>query len=46
MIVFRSAEDDLRRLRALPAVAPGVNGGITGTDPLRAVLAKERRQRS
>ena len=43
MIGFRSAEDDLARLRALPAVAPGVAGAIPGTDPLRALLAKERR---
>jgi hypothetical protein len=42
MIGFRSAEDDLARLRALPPIAPGVAGAIPGTDRLRALLAKER----
>lgn len=45
LIGFRSAEDDLRRLRALPAIAPGVSGAIPGTDPVRALLAKEGRRR-
>jgi hypothetical protein len=35
LIGFRSAEDDLRRLRALPAVARGASSAIPGTDPLR-----------
>jgi hypothetical protein len=37
--------DDLERLRGLPAIAPGVRGVTPGTDPLGALLAKERRRR-
>ena len=44
MVGYRSSENDLQRLRALPAVAPGVPGAIPGTDPVRALLAKERRR--
>ena len=39
----RSSEGDTRRLRGLPAIAPGVRGCIPGTDPLAAVLAAEAR---
>ena len=45
MIGSRSAEDDLARLRALPAIAPGVSGAIPHTDPLRELLRKERNGR-
>ena len=38
-----TAAGDERRLRGLPAVARGTSGAIAGTDPLRALLAKERR---
>ncbi len=37
--------DDFQRLRGLPAVAKGVGSVAPGTDPLRALLAKERRRR-
>jgi hypothetical protein len=37
--------DDFERLRGLPAVAPGVRGVQPGSDPVRALLAKERRRR-
>lgn len=40
-----AAGGDCARLRGLPAVAPGVGGAIHGTDPLRALLATERRRR-
>jgi hypothetical protein len=36
---------DGRRLRGIPAVSRGTSGAIAGTDPLRALLAKERRRR-
>jgi hypothetical protein len=39
-----SADDDELR-RGLPMIGPGVAGAIPGTDPLRAVLAAERRRR-
>lgn len=38
-----TAAGDERRLRGLPAIARGTRGAIAGTDPLRALLAKERR---
>ena len=34
---------DERRLRGLPAISRGTSGAVAGTDPLRALLAKERR---
>ena len=34
---------DHRRLRGIPRVGRGVSGAIGGTDPMRALLAKERR---
>jgi hypothetical protein len=37
--------DDLQRLRGLPCVAPGVHGVAPGSDPVRELLAKERRRR-
>jgi len=33
------------RLRGLPAIGRNVSGAIPGTDPLRALLAKESRRR-
>jgi hypothetical protein len=33
------------RLRGLPAIGRNVSGAIPGTDPVRALLAKERRRR-
>jgi hypothetical protein len=36
---------DRDRLRGLPAVGPGISGTSPGTDPVRALLAKERRRR-
>ena len=38
-----AAPGDWRRLRGVPAVGRGIGGTIAGTDPLRALLAKERR---
>ncbi len=40
-----TAAGDPRRLRGIPAAARGAGGAIFGTDPLRALLAKERRRR-
>lgn len=41
----RGAAGDAARLRALPCVGKGgLPGTIPGTDPLRAVLAKEARR--
>ena len=37
------AGGDKRQLRGLPTVAPGVAGVAPGTDPLRALLAKQPR---
>jgi hypothetical protein len=37
--------DDLERLRGLPAIGPGVSSVMPGTQPERALLAKERRRR-
>ena len=43
-IYSATAGGDGRRLRGIPAHAKGNGGGaIPGTDPLRALLAKERR---
>ena len=39
-----TAPGDGRRLRGLPAVAKGSSGAVPGTDPLRALIAKERRR--
>ena len=36
-----TAGGDGRRLRGIPAVSRGTSGAIPGTDPLRAVLARE-----
>ena len=38
-----TAGGDGRRLRGIPAVARGTSGAVFGPDPLRALLAKERR---
>ena len=38
-----TAAGDERRLRGIPAVSRHSSGAIAGTDPLRALLAKERR---
>jgi hypothetical protein len=40
-----TAPGDRRRLRGIPAVSRGTSGAIAGTDPVRALLAKERRLR-
>jgi hypothetical protein len=40
------AGGDARTLRGIPAVSPyGVGSAIPGTDPMRALLAKERRSK-
>ena len=36
---------DRERLCGVPAVGPGIGGTSPGTDPVRALLAKERRER-
>ena len=36
---------DKRRLRGIPAVGRGASGAVFGSDPLRALLAKERQRR-
>lgn len=38
-----TAAGDSRKLRGIPALAHGVGSTIPGTDPLRALLAKERK---
>ena len=40
-----TAAGDGMRLRGIPAVARGVSGAVAGSDPVRALLPKERRQR-
>jgi hypothetical protein len=40
-----TAPGDGRRLRGIPAVGKGCSGTVFGTDPLGALLAKERRRR-
>jgi hypothetical protein len=45
MIGHRSAEDDPAGLRGLPAIGPSVGGAIAGTDPVRALMAKQNRRR-
>jgi hypothetical protein len=40
-----TAAGDPRRLRGLPAVGRGSGGAIHGTNPLHALLAKERTRR-
>ena len=42
IIGYRSAAGDQQRLRLIPAIARGVAGAIPGTNPLQALLAKER----
>ena len=39
-----TAGGDGRKLRGIPAIGRGAPGAIRGTDPLRALLQKERRQ--
>ena len=39
-----TAGGDSRKLRGIPAIGRGAGGAIAGTDPMRALLAKERRQ--
>jgi hypothetical protein len=39
-----TAAGDPRRLRGLPAIGRNVSGSTVHTDPVRALLAKERRQ--
>ncbi len=33
---------DWERLRGLPAIGRGVSGAVRGSDPMRALLSKER----
>lgn len=40
--VSQTAAGDSRKLRGIPVMAPGVGSTIAGTDPLAALLAKER----
>jgi len=40
-----TAPGDSRRLRGIPAVGAGCSSTITGTDPVRALLANESRRR-
>ena len=40
-----TAPGDSRRLRGIPAVSRGTSGAVHGTDPVRALLAKEGRRR-
>ena len=37
-----TAGGDGRRLRGIPAVSRGTSGAIPGTNPMHALLAKER----
>ena len=39
-----TAAGDPRRLRGIPAVGRGTGGAVFGSDPLRALLAKEARR--
>jgi len=39
-----TAAGDERRLRGIPAISRGTSGAIAGSDPLRALLQKERRR--
>jgi hypothetical protein len=41
-----TARGDGRRLRGIPAVGKGASSTMFGTDPLRALLAKESRRLS
>jgi hypothetical protein len=41
----RAAAGDPARLRGLPAVGRGIAGAVSGSDPLRSLLAKEGRRR-
>lgn len=38
-----TAAGDERKLRGIPCLAPGVGNTIQGTDPLRALMAKQPR---
>ena len=40
-----TAAGDERRLRGIPAVSKGTSGAMFGSDPVRALLAKERHRR-
>jgi hypothetical protein len=41
----RSADGhDPRRLRGLPGIGRNVSGAVSGSDPVRALLAKERQR--
>jgi hypothetical protein len=39
-----TAPGDSRRLRGIPAVGRGTTGAVFGSDPLRALLARESRR--
>jgi hypothetical protein len=43
-VIQATLAGDSSRLRGLPAIARGVSGAIPGTQPERALLAKERRR--
>ncbi len=40
-----TAGGDERRLRGIPAIGRGCAGAINGSDPMRALIQKEARQR-
>lgn len=40
-----TAGGDGRRLRGIPAVSRGTSGAVAGSDPVRALIAKESRRR-
>lgn len=42
-IFWGAAGGDARKLRGVPVIARGVGGTQPGTDPLAAIIAKERR---
>ncbi len=42
LIGYRSSEGDRQRMRAIPVIAEGVGGTIPGTEPLAALIAKQR----
>jgi hypothetical protein len=43
--VTTAQHHDPEHLRGLPAIGHGVSGAVRGSDPVRALLAKEARQR-
>jgi hypothetical protein len=45
LIRAATAGGDRRGLRGIPVISRGCPGAIPGTDPARAIMAKERRRR-